>query len=223
MFKVQSSRSPPPLQLIVGMTAAVCVKETKKDTHVRLNYQVCLNVFKMKKLKTGSDCMPNELEWVFSLLLMLNTSELNRYRGRSRALYNLNRSIIKLQTYWREMSTHLNFQKVFPDSFILNSCTFPCSYSSTLGLPAHASVALLMPVLSPVERPQLQVGEVIRGAFGFRAVPSKSLCRQSRVWTNSQLHISDKLRGKYWSTLTRGRRWRGDFFFFFFKYNCSGP
>lgn len=93
------------------------------------------------------------------------------------------------------MSTHPNFQKVFPDSFILNSCTFPCSYSSTLGLPAHASVSLLMPVLSPVERPQLQVREVIRGAFGFRAVPSKSLCRQSRVWTNSQLHISDKLRG----------------------------
>ena len=37
-----------------------------------------------------------------------------------------------------------------------------------------------------------------------------SLCRQSRVWTNSQFHISDKLRGKYWSTLTRGRDREGE-------------
>lgn len=56
-------------------------------------------------------------------------------------------------------------------------------------------------------RPELHVHDVMCGAFGSGVVPSKSLCRRSRVWTNSQFHISDKLRGKYWSTLTRGRGW----------------
>lgn len=60
---------------------------------------------------------------------------------------------------------------------------------------------------SLVACPETHVHDVTCAAFIFGVIPSKSLCRGSRVWINSQFHISDKLQGKYWSTLTRGREW----------------
>lgn len=50
---------------------------------------------------------------------------------------------------------------------------------------------------SPVAGPETRVRDVTCAALIFGVVPSKSLCRGSRVWINSQFHISDKLQGKY--------------------------
>lgn len=72
-------------------------------------------------------------------------------------------------------------------------------------LPAMFVSKSVPSVKSPV--PELRAHQVTCGVVRFDTVPSKSLCRQSRVWTNSRFHISDKLQGKYRSTLTTGRGW----------------
>lgn len=87
-----------------------------------------------------------------------------------------------------------------------SSCRFSpgCCYKPTRLPFPEASQTGKSPVASPSAACWWRRGQP---AFGSSVVPAKSLCRLRKLWTNSQFHISDKLQGKYWSTLTRGRGW----------------
>lgn len=101
-----------------------------------------------------------------------------------------------------------NCQLTWSPSFIHSStCSQVSQLLSVLSaffIP-ETSHTVKSPVVCPEQRVQQDVMWCDVQSVWVWCCPVHSLCRRSRVGTNSQFHISDKLQGKYWSTLTRGR------------------